>query len=250
MSARGFLGSGDLYINRIVGGVAQGWEGPFEATKFEIKPNVEQKELASRGKTSYGQVIETVSLAKPSDLKIDMPEVNKTSLAVALLGTTAALAQGSGTVTDEVITAVHDKWVPLAYARLGDTFTLTNSAGSTTYVNGTDYLVNKTLGWVKVLSTGAIADSASLKFDYTYQAISGMQVKGATSSDVRAKFKLDGVNQVDGLPCIVTIHEGVIAADSAFDFLSNDFNTISLPGRMKTPAGYNEPFTVDMRNAA
>ena len=45
-------------------------------------------------------------------------------------------------------------------------------------------------------------------------------------------------------------HEAVIAADSAFDFLQDDFATLSLPGRLKTPAGRQEPFTVTLLDAA
>ena len=41
MAARGFLGAGDLYIARYVNGVLQAYQGPFEASKFEIKPNVD-----------------------------------------------------------------------------------------------------------------------------------------------------------------------------------------------------------------
>jgi len=246
MAARGFLGSGDLYINRIVGGVAQGWVGPYEASKFEIKPNVELKELTSRGKASYGQVIESVALAQPSDFNVELPEVNKDSLALALLGTNTTITQNSGTVTDEVVTAKLGIWVPLTKAKVS-TVVVTNSAASTTYVSGTDYIVNTELGWIKALADGAITADQSLKVDFAHAAISGTKIAGATNADVRAKFMLDGKNQADGLPCIVNVYEGVIAADSAFDFLSNDFNTVSLPGRMKTPTGFTEPFTVDLR---
>ena len=47
----------------------------------------------------------------------------------------------------------------------------------------------------------------------------------------------------------MTVHEAVIAADAAFDFLGDDFATVTMPGRMKTPAGFTEPFTVHLRNA-
>lgn len=248
MAARGFLGSGDLYINRIVAGVAQGWVGPYEASKFEIKPNVELKELTSRGKATYGQVIESVALAQPSDFTVELPEVNKESLALALLGTNSGITQTSGTVSDEVVTAKLGIWVPLTKAKIS-AVVVTNSAASTTYVNGTDYIYNAELGWLKALPGGAITADQSLKVDFAHAAITGTQIAGATNADVRAMFKLDGKNQADGLPCIVTVQEGVIAADSAFDFLSNDFNTVSLPGRMKTPTGFTEPFTVHLRDA-
>lgn len=249
MSARGFIGAGDVYMNPIVGGVAQGWVGPFEATKFEIKPNVELKEQVSKGKSTYGQVIESVALAKPSDFTVEFAEVNKSTLATALLATTAAFNQAGGSITDEVVTADHDVWVPLSKVRVSDVV-VTNSAASTTYVDGEDYIVNEELGWIKVLSTGDIADAASLKVDFDHAAVSGSDLKGATHTDVRAKFRLDGINQVDGLPCIVDVYEGVIAADSAFDFLADDFNSVNLPGRMKTPSGFTEPFKVRMLDTA
>lgn len=249
MSARGFIGAGDLYIARYVNGAFEDWKGPYECTKFEIKPNVELKEMTSRGKTTYGQVIESVALQQPADLTVELPEVNKESLAIALLGTTAALTQSSGTLTDEAFTASLDAWVPLSKANWSAAPVVTNSAGTTTYVNGVDYIYNADLGWVKCLSSGAITAAQALLLDVAYDAITGTEIKGATSADVRARFKLDGKNQADGLPCIVSVHEVVVAADSAFDFLADDFNSVSLPGRMKTPAGMTEPFTVHLRNA-
>lgn len=63
MSARGFLGAGDLYVARYNPATAQfdAFKGPYEATKFEIKPNVELKEMSSRGRETYGQVLESVA---------------------------------------------------------------------------------------------------------------------------------------------------------------------------------------------
>ena len=68
MAARGFLGAGDLYIAAYVAGVKQPYEGPFECRKFEIKPNSELKELVSKGRSTYGQVIESVPVPKPADV--------------------------------------------------------------------------------------------------------------------------------------------------------------------------------------
>lgn len=249
MAARGFLGAGDVYLARQVSGVWEDYAGPYECSKFEIKPNVELKEQVSKGRSTYGQVIETVAIAQPSDLSVDLTEVNKESLAIALLGTTAALAQSSGTLTAEAITARLDKWVPLTKAALTGTVVVTNSAASTTYVDGVDYLVNKQLGWVKALVGGAITEAQELKVTSNYAAITGTEIKGSTQTQLRVRIKLDGKNFADDLPCIVTVHEAVIAADAAFDFLSDDFATVTMPGRMKTPSGYTEPFTVHLRNA-
>jgi hypothetical protein len=248
-TARAFLGAGDLYIARFVSGAFQEYEGPFECSKFEIKPNSEVKEAVSKGKSTYGQVVESVAVAKPHDLAISLSEINKTTLAYALMGTTATIAQAASTVTDEAVVAKLDKWVQLANINLAQAgVVITNSAASTTYVEGVDYLVNRTLGMFKAITGGAITDLQSLKADYSAQVVSGTEIKGASLASLRLRLKLDGVNLADGLPVITTVHEAVVAADAAFDFLGDNFAEASLPGRMKTPSGFLEPYTVAMRD--
>lgn len=319
--ARGFIGAGDLYINRFVNGAYQGYEGPFEAGKFEIKPNSELRELVSKGRSTYGQVIASAAIPQPFDLSIEIREVNKASLAFALMGTTDDLAQAAGSLRDFAITASLDKWADLGKLMLeagsvvvrgtgvaatvtgaisGTTLTvsavtsgtlslgqaitgtgmaagtrivefLTGTGGTGTYrvnnsqtfasgtitgavgaalTEGEDYIVNYSLGWVKPLSGGRIAAGQSPVVDADYQAVNGASINGATESQIRAKFKLDGKNFVDDSACIVTVHEGVIASDAAFDFLTEDFNTVELPGRLVTPSGFISPFTIALPRVA
>lgn len=249
MSARGFLGAGDLYLAIQANGVFGEYVGPFECKQFQIKPNVSIKEQTSKGKFTYGQVIETVAVQQPADLTVQLSEVAKETLTIALLGTTSAVSQLAGSVTDEVIAAKQGKWVVLSKAQVS-AVVVTNSGATVTYVEGVDYLVNKEMGWIKVLATGAIVESASLKVDFAHAALTGTLIAGSTQAQLRVRFLLDGINYADNTPVICSVHEAVIAADSAFDFLADDFNTVSLPGRMKTPAGYNEPYTVALRTAA
>lgn len=248
-AARGFLGAGDVYINRIENGVSLGLSGPYYANKFEIKPKVKKLELTSKGKTTYGQVLESVSMQEPATFTVELNEVNKESMTIALLGTTAAVSQTSGSITAEAAVAKLDKWVPLSKGALTGTPTVTNSGATVTYVLGEDYEVNASLGWIKALSTGAIVADEALKVTSTYGAYTGTKISGATKTDIRAEIIFDGVNQADNLPCIVTIREAIISADAAFDFLADKFNTVNLPGSMKTPTGQAEPFTVELRSA-
>lgn len=247
MAARGFLGSGDLYINKLVGGVEQGWEGPFECDQFEIKANSELRERTSKGKSSYGQIVASAAIAQPFDLSITLGQADRTGLSIALLGTTAAVTQASGTLTAVDVVGVEDKWVPLTKAALTGTPVVTDATASTTFVLGTDYLINAQMGWIKVLSTGSIgADAATLKLTSTYAAIAGDEIKGAVAPAVRARFRLDGRNLADDTPAIVDVVEAVVASDAAVDFLSDQFVTVPLPGRMVTPVGYDAPFTVQL----
>jgi hypothetical protein len=247
--ARGFLGAGDIYIERFVAGVSQGLAGPYFAGKFEIKPNVDKKELTSKGRDSYGQVLESVTLQKPAGFTMELNEVNKESMVMALLGTESALSQASGSLAAVPVTVKLDRWVSVTKENLTGTVVVTHTSGSPTYVKDVDYAINPQLGLIKAISGGAIADAASVKVTSTYAAVSGVSISGATNGDIRAKLIFDGKNQADGRPVIVTVWEAIIAADSAFDFLGNDFNTVNLPGTMKTPTGKTEPFTVQLRTA-
>lgn len=254
MASRGFLGAGDLYISRYnpTTGTFEGFKGPFEATKFEIKPNVELKELSSKGRTTYGQVIESVALPQPAEFTVELPEVNKQSMSLALLGTETAVNQGSGTWSNQPVTVTaKDVWLDLGKMNVAEVgFTVTDTTGTTTYVRGTDYEINYKMGWLKILPGSAIAAAAVLHVDGTYNAVSGTSIAGATQSQIRAQFRLHGMNFADQLPVIVDVWEAIIAADAAFDFLSDDFATVSLPGRLKTPAGKTEPFVVQLLDAA
>ncbi|MES2605732.1 MAG: hypothetical protein V4603_12400 [Pseudomonadota bacterium] len=247
--ARGFVGKGDVYINRIENGVALGLAGPYYANKFEVKPKVKKLELTSKGKKTYGQVLETVSVQEPAEFTLELSEVNKESMVLALLGTTAAVTQTGGTLTAEAIIAKLGKWVPLSKGSLTGVQTVTHTSGSPTYTLGTDYEVNEALGWIKAIDGGAIDADESIKVTSTYGAYTGTLIAGSTKTDIRAQIIFDGENQADGLPCIVTIHEAIIAADAAFDFLADNFNKVNLPGSMKTPTNKHEPFTVEMRSA-
>lgn len=249
MAARGFLGAGDIYINRIVDGVPQGLQGPYYANKFEIKPNIEKKELTSKGRNDYGQVLESVSIQQPADFTVELTEVNKESMTIALLGTQAVLNLAGGTLADAPVAVAHGTWVPVGVEALGDAIIVKNEAGTVTYVEGTDYVLNKPMGWIKALATGSIDDTEMVELSGAYNAIGGTKISGATRTDIRAEIIFDGKNQADGLPVVVRVWEAIIAADSAFDFLADDFNTVNLPGTMKTPTGKSEPFTVELRSA-
>lgn len=254
MAARGFLGAGDLYIARFneTTQAFGGFTGPFEASSFEIQPNVELLEMQSRGRDTYGQVIESVPLPQPSDFTLVLSEVNRQALTMALMGAESTINQASGTWTAASITiGQKGEWFDLGSQNVAAAgFSLTNVGATVTYVLGTDYEINYRMGWIKVLPGSVIAHGASLRVTGTFGAVGGTLIRGAVSNQVRARFRLDGVNFVDKSPVEVDVHEAVLSPESAFDFLSNEFASITLTGRLKTPVGRNEPFTVKLLNPA
>ena len=116
-------------------------------------------------------------------------EVNRESLALALFGTTAVLAQTSGTVSNEAITAQLDEWVPLTKAAIS-AVVVTNVAGTTTYALERDLLwdaIKKHAGW----ETEVAADVKAERTD-----IHGIHVvKPGESLSKIAKIHLDDANR-------------------------------------------------------
>jgi hypothetical protein len=98
----------------------------------------------------------------------------------------------SVTITDEAVTAPNPlaQWRSLANQRVKQgTVVLTNSAGSTTYVENTDYFVDYGNGRIFVPTGGAITAGQSLLIDYVYEAIR----KGENAPIERAKTTLSNV---------------------------------------------------------
>lgn len=241
----GFLGTGDLRMDRLTSaGVAQGLMLLGNAIKFEIQPNAEQKDLVSRKRDTAGQVLASVTKQQPTAFSVTFNEFDKDLLAAAFMGTATTQAGAGAAVTDEALTAVHDKGVEVAHREIS-AVTVTDSAGTTTYVANTDYTVHTRLGLITALSTGSITDGESLLIDYTWAAQNGYDVVGATQPMVKCRFLLDGKNDVNGKKCIVDVYEANVKPSSPIDFLSDEYAEITLEGTLITPTGESEPFKID-----
>ena len=246
-TARGFMGAGSVQFSLIVGGIAQGYGQPRETSKFEIKPNSETKELVSKGRETYGQVIESVQIAKPSEVTINLREGDYENLMIAFMGTAGTgINQGAATVADEVAVLKFDTFTELANRNLVTAgLTVSKSDDSVTYVLGTDYEVIYLTGQLRAIKGGAITDGQSVKVDYSALAMAGKKIMGATKTSIRAKILFTGKNIADDAPVLLTAWEGIFSPDSAFDLLADDFGEITLKGQLKTPVGKTSPFEVD-----
>lgn len=247
-TARALLAAGDCYLAAFVNGVPGPMKGPFETDKFAVTPKSDLKNAVSKGKASYGQVIESVSVPGAVDFEIALTEINKTSLALAILGTIATDSGDAGTLAATAFTTDADdveSWIDVGHPNFHSAV-VTNTGATTTYEEGIDYIVNNDLGWVKPLATGAITTGESIKISGNYLAFSETTISSMTNSQVRVRAIFDGINLVDNTGVKVICYEVVLAAKDVFDFLLSDFNKVTLSGTMKTPAGYTTPFIVKL----
>ncbi len=242
----GLLASGTLFLDREIDGVAQGLVKIPGVAKFAITNNSEIKEQTSKDKGTYGQVTATVAIPQPSELSVTIANFDQTSMAMALMGDDVATSSGSGSVTDEAVTASLGKFVALANRSItSGSVVVTDSPMTTTYVEGTDYEVNYATGNISALSAGAIADAQALLVDYSYNAVSGFIINGATRPQVQGKLILDGKNLSTGRDLLVTVDRALLVSDGEVDFMADDFVEISMTGRMETLSGKTSPYTVE-----
>jgi hypothetical protein len=144
----GFLGSGDLYMDRLAyDGSSTGFVLAGNATQFAIQEETETKERISTGRDTYGQALDTASIKKPAKITISLDELHKDNLAMALLGDVSDLSQGSGTGETETVTAMLDKLIQLAKSNLADAnFKVENEDGASApdWEASTSYVLDDT----------------------------------------------------------------------------------------------------------
>lgn len=250
--AQAFLGEGDLLMDVFdpdTGTWWNAWQEAGEASEFAIQPKSDTKTAESRGRGRRGQVIASVSLAKPTEISITLGSANIETLRSAFMGKIVDINQASGTLTAQAVTAKVGKWVELGVRNLAATgLSVTNSDATTTYDLGTDFEINYRLGMIRALAAGDIADAASIKVTASYNAVDGSAIRGGTRTQIRTRLKLDGINLVDGSDAECEVYEAVLTTESAFDFLSENFADVKLKGTLVTPPDKTEPFIVRLPN--
>lgn len=239
----GLLLSGNVTFDRFISGAAtDAYYGPINATALAINPGqADRKTRKSYGRDTYGQSLDSVILPGSPSIKITINDASPEVLAFALLGDVSVVSQTGGAVTDEVVTvSTLDRWHKLTKHAVS-AVTVTNSAGTTTYVLDDDYTLDLESGMIKPLSTGDIA-AGGIKVSYTAAATTARRVTGSQQSDITARIRLDGTNLATGKACRLVAYKAVMAPSGELGLLADDFISFDLEGDLVTPSGYTSAY--------
>lgn len=111
----GLICAGNVYIARFVNGVAGGEHGPINCKKFAYSPGqAEVKERKSRQRDTYGQALSAVTLPGTPEISIEFDDADPEVLQYALMGTLTDVADNSGSIVGERVTAHLGLWSKLA----------------------------------------------------------------------------------------------------------------------------------------
>lgn len=258
----GFLGSGDLYYNRVVGGVDQGWKRFGNATKFEIKENTELKERKSKQKATYGQVLDSVSVKQPAEISVALDDLDKDNIALAFLGDVTPINTTGASVTDEgKSTGSFGDFIRLDFEFVSNVVIKDAATGLITYVEDVDYVISSPdRGMIQLIkgdgtndiveNEAYVASTSGIIVSYDYASATGNKVSGGTNSSIKVALMLDGENFADQSTVSVNVWEAVLAPQTGVDFLADDFATLELNGTLNTPSTETSAYEVNTDNVS
>ena len=240
----GLIFAGDVYIRnrRTEGG---GFYDIGNTTSLSLKTDSEKKQRISRRKASWGQPLDSISLKKPTELKLKLDTFDKTNLAMALHGKESVIEAQIRTVTDEEITVgVKGNGYPLSIDHLDPaTVSVKNAAGQA--VKAEHLSVNAVLGLIAVLPECDNVNAGE-KIKVTAKTLKkgGFKIDADAVPDYDLEIMLDGENRVTGEAVKLHIPSAVVAADSELDWFKDDFNEVSFTGNPVLVAGYESSYSV------
>ena len=223
-----------------------GYIGIINTTKLDLAvPDPDLKQRLSKQNESLGQALDTLSTPKPMECTVGTDELGDAeTLAWAVGGVPAAFSQAAATVTDEDVVAAKDKWVKLDN-RSVSSVVVKNSAGSTTYVSGTDYLLDPLAGFIKITQAGAITDAQALKVSYTAAALTGKSIGVGTRPSIQVRIEGDAINLATGKHVRVLVPKAKLSPSGGLDLLGSEFLATELKGNALVLPG-QEPATITL----
>lgn len=201
--------------------------GNVPALKLSLKTDVIQHK-----ESRTGQRLEDNRLTKDkmAEVTITLESFNKQNLMMLLYGTSTSITTASITNETFPTVAVGDV-VSLAHVlvKSSPTPTIKNSAGSTTLVSGTDYILDPVAGMVTMLSTAVT--SQPYKANYDYDNADVVQIFKQPAQERFLRFV--GLNTANSSKqIIVELYRVVFDPSSSLELINDDYNKFELNGSL------------------
>lgn len=239
----GFLGKGDVYIDRDL-------KGQFKllgnTTKFAIsETEADVKERISKMRDTYGSALDTVIIPKPAKISLELNDIDAENMALALRGLIEVIDVSAGSESgEEMQVSEVDVWLEIGHTNISN-LVVKNQDETTTYNENEDYVVNARLGLIKFLSSGNVSKGDTVKLTYDYGPTQGKRIKAGRVTEIECALLLDGQNMTNGKDCIVRVFKCKLRPGSEVDFLMDDFQNLTLEGTLVVPEGRNEAYHVE-----
>ena len=245
MAAGSYLGSGDVYIDRLDNNNAPtGYRLEGSVKDFQIQVENEIKEQVSKGRSTYGQVIATAVIPGKPTVSFTLQKVSSTNMAMAVLGAAVEGSQAEGSVASEAVTVSSlNVYVAVSKAKISNVV-VKDETDATTYEEGTDYRVDYELGMVMAISGGGIDAADVIHCSFDHEAMSYSDITGNSDPNIKVKIRFGGKNFVDGKILDAVCFQVALRPTSALQLLSDDFMEVALEGNCEIPDNGTTAFTI------
>lgn len=222
-----YIGSGQIYIRE------RGSAAPFvdigNCSALTASPQEDVKTLTDSTSPGGGTRNE-VRRITGVDISYTFTDFSAANFERALRGTSSTTT--AGTVTDEAVVGYKGGWTPLAKLATSIT-TVKNTAGTTTYVAGTDYVLQD--GGLYIPSGSAIVDpiagASNLKVTYANPATSTVQPLVNSAKQYEMLFV--GLNEAQsGKKVRIWMFKVSAGVIQQMAMIGQDFGSGEVPGKL------------------
>jgi hypothetical protein len=255
MSYKAYSGTGTLYLAPVnSSGVKTGnFRQVGDAYPLSVQVSTKKTEVKSRMVERAGQIIASKIEIDTIKGSLTLREWNAANLAWALSGTATALTAAQATVSDEAITMP----VPGEYKQLGGStparnvsaVMVTSSPSGTTYVAGTDYVVDAVTGLITSVAGGALAaGTVATLVDYTKAAQTDYRVTIGDQVQIRCALLAHLYDEYRGEHYTMELDSVVMSASQEINFVSEEGSEgeqIQFELTLETLSGASSPGRVD-----
>ena len=224
-------GGGELRFTPIVDGVL-GTKEDFGQTE-NISFSTEMETLThdnTESCTSY----EDMNILKKvtGKLTIETIEISPKMLERAFLGETTSIAQASGVNVADTVTFTALDTPYYVGVKFLSNLVVTDTVGTTTYVNGVDYTVNLDKGIITATSGGAITGGETCNLTYDNAAYNDINIEGFINSKLEGVLEFESC-AANGLNYKYTFHRVSLLASGDYSLKSSEeFIKLSFEGTM------------------
>ena len=230
-------------------GLGGGWRDVGNCSEIDIGL-AEDKKTLKNFRTPGGGNYKVATVNGDMTLSLTMSDFYAANLALALKGSTTAVAAGSA--TDEQHKGDWGLEIAVDYQVGISSVVVKDVTGVTTYTEGTDYTLQPD-GSILILSTGTIGDGDMLKISYSYVAHNRVEALTESGSDLEVKFVGYNTAEADK-PITVIFHKVRFGVSDKYPLITEDFNKLTVKGELQldetiTGAGLSQFFKVQQAEA-
>ena len=257
MSYKAYAGTGTVFMAPVneSGVKTAGFRQVGDAYPLSIQVQTDQIKKKSRMVERAGQVIAARTKIGDDGItgSLTLHEWNAANLAWALSGTASELDAVGATVTAGAHTLGEvGEWTQIGGStprRNLSAVSVTSDPAGTTYVEGTDYSLDTTLGLITPITGGALAAGAvDVLITYTYAAQSNYRVDIGSNVQIRVAILAHLYDEFRQQHYTMELDSVIMSASQEINFISEEDSTgelIQFAMTLETLSGASSPGRID-----